>query len=42
MNKTERVDPPIEQRRFADEEVAAMRPALARLLRAKVIAEVAK
>ncbi len=42
MNKTERAEPPIEQRTFADEEVRAMRPALARLLRAKVIAEVAK
>lgn len=42
MNKTERAEPPIAQRTFADEEVAAMRPVLARLLRAKVIAEVAK
>jgi len=42
MNKTERADPPVDQRTFADEEVAAMRPVLARLLRAKAIADVAK
>ena len=42
MNKREREQPPPEQRTFADEEIAAMRPALGRLLRAKVIAEVAK
>jgi matrixin len=42
MNKTERTEPPVEQRTFADEEVAAMRPQLERLLRDKVIAEVAK
>jgi Matrixin len=42
MNKTARDEPPVEQRTFADEEIAAMRPALARLLRDKVIAEVAK
>ena len=42
MNKRERKDPPPEQRTFADEELAAMRPGLKRLLRAKVIAEVAK
>ncbi len=41
MNKTERAEPPVEQRMFADEEIAAMRPAVERLLRAKVIAEVA-
>jgi hypothetical protein len=41
MNKTARDEPPIEQRTFAEEEVAAMRPVLRRLLRAKVIAEAA-
>jgi hypothetical protein len=41
MNKTERADPPPDQRTFADEELAAMRPVVGRLLRAKVIAEVA-
>jgi hypothetical protein len=42
MNKADRTDPPVEQRTFADEEIAAMRPALERLLGDKVIAEVAK
>jgi hypothetical protein len=42
MNKRERKQPPPEQRTFADEEIAAMLPALGHLLRAKVIAEVAK
>ena len=42
MNKTDRAEPPVEQRTFADEEIAAMRPQLKRLLRDKVIAEVAK
>lgn len=42
MNKTDRKEPPVEQRSFAEEEIAAMRPHLARLLRDKVIAEVAK
>jgi hypothetical protein len=42
MNKRERKDPPPEQRTFADEEIAAMRTTLGRLLRAKVIAEAAK
>jgi hypothetical protein len=42
MNKRERAAPPVEQRTFAADEIAAMRPVLARLLRAKVIAEVAK
>lgn len=42
MNKTDRTDPPVEQRTFAEEEIAAMRPQLKRLLRDKVIAEVAK
>ena len=41
MNKTERAEPPPEERRFADEELAAMRPVLERLLRAQVIADVA-
>jgi hypothetical protein len=33
MNKRPRTEPPIEQRTFADAELAAMRPALRRLLR---------
>lgn len=37
MNKTERSEPPVEQRTFAGEEIAAMRPNLERLLRDKVI-----
>ncbi len=41
MNKSDRSDPPIEQRTFADEEIAAMRPKLAQLLHDKVIADVA-
>ena len=39
MNKTERAVPPIDARTFADPEVAAMRPVLARLLRDHVIAD---
>jgi hypothetical protein len=35
MNKTERTEPPFDQRTFADEEIAAMRPILERLLRDK-------
>jgi hypothetical protein len=42
MNKTQRAAPPIEARTFADPEVAAMRPVLARLLREHVIADVAR
>jgi hypothetical protein len=42
MNKRRRSSPPPERRRFAGEEVAAMRSGLERLLRAKVIDEVAK
>jgi hypothetical protein len=42
MNKTHRTEPPVEQRTFAAEEIAAMRPMLERLLRDQVIAEVAK
>jgi NAD(P)-dependent dehydrogenase (short-subunit alcohol dehydrogenase family) len=42
MNKTERSEPPIADRTFADEEIAMMRPNLVRLLRAKVIADVVK
>lgn len=41
MNKTERAEPPPEQRTFAGEEIAAMRPVLKRLLREDVIADVA-
>jgi len=40
MNKTARDDPPPEDRRFADEEIEAMKPVLARLVRSKIIAEV--
>jgi hypothetical protein len=40
MNKTPRDTPPPEQRRFADEEIAAMKPELKRLLHDKVIVEV--
>jgi NAD(P)-dependent dehydrogenase (short-subunit alcohol dehydrogenase family) len=39
MNKSAREDPPMDQRTFADEEIAAMRPALKRLLRDKVITD---
>jgi hypothetical protein len=39
MNKSERKEPPPEQRTFADEEIAAMRPVLKRLLRDRVIVE---
>jgi len=42
MNKTERKEPPVEQRTFADEEIAAMRPVLERLVRGKVIVAVKK
>ena len=37
MNKTERNEPPVDQRTFADEEIAAMRPVLERLIRDKRI-----
>jgi hypothetical protein len=40
MNKTPRDQPPVDERTFADEEIAAMRPVLRRLLRDKVIADV--
>lgn len=40
MNKADRTEPPMEQRTFADEEIAAMRPILERLLRDKVIVAV--
>lgn len=40
MNKSERDEPPMDQRTFADEEIAAMRPAVERLLRAKILADV--
>jgi hypothetical protein len=39
MNKQERKEPPMAERTFADEEVAAMKPALRRLVRDKVIVE---
>ena len=37
MNKTERKEPPAEQRTFADDEIAAMKPHVARLLRDKLL-----
>ena len=40
MNKTERKEPPSDQRTFADEEIEAMRPVLRRLLRDRVIVDV--
>lgn len=42
MNKAARAEPPPEQRTFADEEIAAMRPVLNRLLGDRVIADVAR
>jgi len=39
MNKADRKEPPPDQRTFADEEIAAMRPVLKRLLRDRVIVE---
>ena len=42
MNKSDRKEPPAEQRTFADEEITAMRPAVKRLLRDKIIVEVAR
>ena len=41
MNKTPRDEPPVEQRRFADEEIAAMQAQRARLVRDKVLANLA-
>jgi hypothetical protein len=38
MNKTDRAEPPIDKRVFADEEIAAMRPRIAWLLRSKALA----
>jgi len=38
MNKTKRAAPPVEERRFADEELAAMRTRIARLVRTNVLA----
>lgn len=42
MNKQPRTEPPIEQRTFAEAELAAMRPVLRRLLRDQVIADIAR
>ena len=39
MNKTERKEPPLEQRTFADAEITAMKPVVGQLVRARVIAE---
>jgi len=38
MNKTKRAAPPVDERRFADEELAAMQPRIARLVRTNVLA----
>jgi hypothetical protein len=40
MNKTDRKSPPVEQRTFAEPELAAMRPKLAQLLRDKALASI--
>jgi hypothetical protein len=40
MNKAERKDPPLEQRRFDDKELAAMKPRIAWMLRAKKLVSV--
>ena len=40
MNKTKRDDPPPEQRRFADEELDALRAVIARMVRDKAVAEI--
>jgi len=40
MNKTPRDEPPMEQRRFADEEIAQLKLGLRRLLRGKVLVDV--
>jgi len=42
MNKTERAEPPQEKRTFADEEIAAMKPAVKRLVSGKVLAPIAR
>lgn len=39
MNKTERAEPPVEQRTFAPEEIAAMRDGMQRLVRGKLVAD---
>ncbi|HEY0190199.1 MAG TPA: matrixin family metalloprotease, partial [Kofleriaceae bacterium] len=39
MNKTERAEPPVEQRTFAPEELPVMRDGLARLRRGKLVAD---
>ncbi|MBA3458881.1 MAG: matrixin family metalloprotease [Deltaproteobacteria bacterium] len=40
MNKTRRDTPPPEERRFADQEIAKMKPRLKRLVRSKVLVEI--
>jgi hypothetical protein len=42
MNKSDRKEPPVDQRTFADEEIDAMRPVLKRLLRERVIADLSR
>jgi len=42
MNKTRRAAPPLEERRFADEELAAMRTAVKRLVRTKALDNVSR
>jgi hypothetical protein len=39
MNKADRTDPPLEQRTFADEELALMRPQLRSMLRNKIVTD---
>jgi hypothetical protein len=42
MNKSDRKEPPVDQRTFADEEIEAMRPVLKRLLHERVIADLSR
>ncbi len=42
MNKSDRAEPPIEQRTFAAEELKAMRPRLVTMLRGKIITDLPK
>lgn len=39
MNKTERTDPPMDQRRFADQEIALMKPRIAWMFRSKALTD---
>lgn len=40
MNKTPRNEPPLDERRFADEELAAMRPVIERMAKSKALVEI--